>query len=113
MQFKKPRGSPEKDGTTRLRKLMIEQGWYVKKTHGSMYSDNWPDLYALHPRHGQRWIEMKTACGVLSTGQVDEFGKWSKFGMGVWCLRDENDYQLLFQPPNWYVFSLPMRQRPL
>jgi len=112
MEFKKPRGKPEKAGSDRLRELMKQEGWYTKKTHGSMFSEDWPDLYAMHPKFGQRWIETKAPKGALSDGQIKEFHIWSKHGVGVWVLRDEKDYKWLFEEPNWYKFCLPGRLRP-
>lgn len=113
MDFKKPRGKPEKEGQTRLVKLMTREGWYCKKTHGSMFSQDWPDLFALHPLHGCRWVEMKTPTGTLSHGQIAEFSMWMKHGQGVWVCRDEKDYPFLFKEPNWFLFTLPANQRPL
>ena len=112
MDYKKPRGKPEKEGSDRLRLHLAKMGWYVKKTHGSMFSENWPDLYAIHALHGPRWIETKTPNGELSYGQIQEFNKWGQLGVGVWVLRDEKDIKWLFEDPNWHKFALPKRQRP-
>lgn len=112
MDYKKPRGKPEKEGSDRLREALSKMGWYTKKTHGSMFSENWPDLYLMHPVHGSRWVETKCANGELSYGQVQEFAKWGKMGVGVWVLRDEKDIKWLFEDPNWYKFTLPKRLRP-
>lgn len=113
MDFKRPRGKPEHTGQERLRRLMELEGWYVRKTHGSIFSRDWPDLFAMHPKHGTRWIECKTEDGQLSDGQVKEFHTWSKHNVGVWVLRNELDYKWLFEEPNWYMFCLPKNQRPV
>lgn len=112
MEFKRPRGKPEKTGSDRLRDVMHKEGWYTKKTHGSMYSKSWPDIYAMHPLHGQRWIETKAPSGELSYEQIQEFALWAKHNVGVWVLRDEKDYKWLLEEPNWYKFALPKKMRP-
>ena len=96
----------EKESAQALRFLMLSKGWMVRKTHGSKFSSDWPDLFCAHPEYGIRWIETKSfrENHKLSSGQVQEFIKWAKYGVGVWVLRGPQDYPLLFEPSNWRFF---------
>jgi hypothetical protein len=67
-----------------------------------MYQIGWPDLYAIHPVYGHRWIEMKAPDGKLRPSQIKMFTEWSKYKGDVWILRDEKDYDLLFKGSNWW-----------
>lgn len=102
MQFKGPRRQDEKRGSDKLRAFLQQRGWNVEKTHGSQYQSGWPDLYAMHPNYGERWIETKTDSGRIRNSQRIKFTKWRRFGVKVWILRDEKDYEWLFGEPNWW-----------
>lgn len=99
------KGRLEKDEEKLLRAHMNKLGWHVEKTHGSLYQQGWPDLYAMHLAHGQRWIEMKRkGTGALENSQAKKFSIWRKFGLGVWILTGPEDYSLLFKAPNWHIY---------
>ena len=53
------RGRPE----AKIQKAIIEylkiRDWCVMPTHGNMYQQGFPDLYAVHHNNGTRWIEVK------------------------------------------------------
>ncbi len=106
MRFKEPRSQPEKAGATRLRRLMEQNGWKLYKVHGSTFMKDWPDYYAIHKMHGQRWIETKSDVGNLSIGQIKRFEEWTSNNVSVWVLRDEQDYTMLFGPANWHKYLL-------
>lgn len=80
------------------------EGWLVEKVHGNIYQAGWPDLYCFHRTFGQRWIETKVHNGYLRQTQIDKFTKWQQYGIGIWVLRDERDYEWLFKDPNWHKF---------
>lgn len=88
---------------------MTVHGWYTKKTHGNVFSAGFPDYYARHKLYGPRWIETKTDIGQLTAAQKIVFPDLIKAGDGIWILRDERDYQLLFKPHNFlaYFSKLP------
>lgn len=104
MYFKEPRGHPELDGSKRLRAVMKKAGWWTGKTHGNQFQRDWPDLFCCHKSFGIRWIETKSTTGKLSVGQGNLAAEWARFGVGVWVLRDERDYEWLFREPNWWRF---------
>lgn len=102
----------EKDEERDLRKVLVSQGWHVEKTHGSLYMKGWPDLYAMHPAHKQRWIEVKLkGQGRLEESQVRLFLRWRRHGTGVWVLTGPEDYPLLFRNPNWHLWMDPALRR--
>lgn len=114
MDYRKPREKKdlESAGSERLRAFMRREGWGTWKTHGNVFQKGWPDIYASHPIHGQRWIETKTIDGRLERTQVDLFAEWARYGVQVWVLRDEKDYRWLFKQANAWEFGLPKILRP-
>lgn len=88
-----------------IREYLEERGWYTKKTHGSEYMDGFPDLYALHKRYGQRWIEIKRpTLGKFTRAQLREFPIWTAHGVGIWVMTSIRDYKKLFDKPNWWQY---------
>jgi hypothetical protein len=96
----------EKDIVDELREFMHKEGWLTEKTHGSMYAVGWPDLYAMHPVHRTRWIEVKREKqGALEESQKKKFLEWAKHGVGVYILCGIKDYSKLFGAPNWHLWT--------
>jgi hypothetical protein len=84
-------------------------GWFVMESHGNLYMNGWPDLYATHSSYGARWIEVKNPDAYSFTpAQLDTFPKMCSNGSGVWVLGAANDdeYHKLFNPPNWYIYLM-------
>lgn len=110
MKFKKPtpkRKAPETEAAKRLRTVMEENGWYVKKLHGSIYQSGLPDLLATHKYHGIKLIETKLPKGSkLTQAQIVVFKKLQDHGTGVYILHDERDYKRLFDKPNWTHYAM-------
>lgn len=103
------RGSPEKKIEDALKALLRSKGWYVVKMHGSMYQAGIPDLYAIHPVFGPRWIELKNPKKFQFTpAQKIVFAELSKHGANIWILTaaTEDEYKRLFNPPNWAAFLI-------
>lgn len=78
--------------------------WFVKETHGNMYSSGWPDLYACKRKYGPRWIEVKNPDKyVFQPSQIADFTRWTAEGIGIWILvaATEEEYAKLFAKPNW------------
>lgn len=87
--------------------------WFVMETHGNMYQRGFPDLFACHPRYGQRWVEVKNPEKYSFTpAQLECFPRICQ-GSGVWILvgATETEYNKLFKAPNWsyYLHLLSMR----
>lgn len=82
-------------------------GWYTIVTHGSIFQQGLPDLFACHSKFGQRWIEVKNPKAYCFTpAQLETFPKLCANGSGVWILVDDSDeeYKKLWKPPNWYWY---------
>jgi hypothetical protein len=78
--------------------------WMVERTHGNMYQTGFPDLYIAHERWGQRWIDCKNPERYCFTkDQRRKWPLWEKKGIGIWILvaATQEEYDKLFQPPNW------------
>ncbi len=101
------KGGPEDRVQQAIIKILRYKGWYVKPTHGNMYSSGFPDLFACHTRYGQRWVEVKLPKGSKFTAaQLEDFPKICANGSGVWVLvaGTEEEYVKLFKRPNWFVY---------
>ena len=102
-----PRIGPEAKIQSEIEFALRGREWYVKSTHGNMYQSGFPDIYAYHKKHGQRWIEVKyKEHYVFTPAQLENFPMMSAFGIGIWILvsADQNELQKLFQPPNWHLY---------
>lgn len=80
------------------------KGWYVRNTHGNMYSNGWPDMYVVHQKFGARWIEVKKPTGYSFTpAQLQQFPLFCAHGAGIWIMTaaTEEQYQCLFKRCNW------------
>lgn len=98
---------PEAKLQDEIIKMLRYKGWFVKSTHGNLYSVGWPDLFACHSRYGQRWIEIKLPKGSTFTpAQLEDFPKFCANGSGVWILigATDDEYKKLFEPYNWYKY---------
>ncbi len=78
------------------------KGWMFEKTWGSKFQAGWPDYYAHHPKHGERWIETKRPGGKLEATQYAKFKRWSAAGVRIWVLDSVDSIPLLFEEPNWH-----------
>lgn len=78
--------------------------WFVKSTHGNAFQSGLPDLFAAHPLHGSRWIEVKNPLDYSFTAaQIHDFPRMSAAGVGIWILfsAEAEEMQKLFKPANW------------
>ncbi len=90
-----------------LIKYLRERGWFVNPTHGNMYQQGFPDLYAIKRRYGQRWIEVKNPLKFKFTpAQWETFPRMLAEGVGIWILTaaTEIEYQKLFQKQNLWKY---------
>lgn len=107
----KKRNGPEAIVQANIIKMLTAKGWYVKETHGNWFQSGFPDLYAVHPAKGSRWIEVKEpkrphGHSIFTPAQHETFVKWTRMGVGIWVLigDSEIEYSRLLQPPNWMSF---------
>lgn len=93
---------PEADIQTAIIEHMQGDGWFCKVLHGNVYQHGMPDVFAC--RKGDRWrfIEVKNPQGYKFTGaQLETFKMLDAHNVGIWILTSPNDYNKLWQPPNW------------
>lgn len=94
-----------------IAKLTLD-GWFVMETHGNMFQQGFPDLYACSRRYGSRWIEVKNPTAYKFTpAQLRTFPRLQAEGIGVWVLVSDADSEIakLFKPANWYCYLEVMR----
>ena len=94
MDYKKPRGTPEKDIKLRCRKIGVKNGWKPKPLNVSagIYSTpGWPDDLWLHPLKGGVWVEFKVPGGGLELSQVNMFKDLTMAGIPVFVVEKESD----------------------
>ena len=92
-----------------LIKFLRTKDWYVFATHGNMYQQGLPDLFATHKWYGYRWIEVKDpkrTGDIFTPAQRKVFPQLVNNGSDVWvlCHATEDEYQKLFDDGNWYKF---------
>jgi hypothetical protein len=78
--------------------------WLVERMIGNAFQKGIPDLYAFHPSHGQRWIDVKVeGKWSLTKAQRHKWPMWESFGCHIWILTgaDQDNYDKLFSPCNW------------
>jgi hypothetical protein len=86
------------------------RGWLVEKMLANAYQTGIPDLYCFHKNFGHRWLEVKRPDGYTFTQrQRQKWPKWEEAGIGIWILTaaTQEQYDLLFAPPNWRQFWKP------
>lgn len=92
-------------------KTMLEvRGWHVEIMHGSAFQFGIPDLYCFHRKWGERWIDAKNPNQYSFTRQQKiKWPIWERAGIGVWILvaDTQEEYDKLFQPPNWRSYLKP------
>jgi hypothetical protein len=103
----RPRHGPE----WRIQQDLIEylriRDWLVEVTNGNIYQIGFPDLFLAHKKYGTRWVDVKNEERYTFTAaQREKWPIWDSFGVGVWILTaaNEENYQRLFQPPNWRAY---------
>ena len=100
-----------------LVEFLCARGWHVERMLGNSYQFGIPDLFCFHQKWGMRWVEVKRPQGYSFTlRQKQKFPEWEKAGVGIWILvaATQEQYDLLFKPPNWRgfwrkSFALPTR----
>lgn len=100
---------PERRIQDKIIAMLRIKGWYVMETHGNMYQSGFPDLFACHSKHGQRWIEVKLPGmkgSKFTPAQIEHFPKICANGSGVWILTGDSakEYKKLFARHNWWQY---------
>jgi len=91
-------------------KYVKARGWHVERMIGNQLQKGIPDIYIMHPKHGNRWIDLKNPKDYEFTIQQRlKWPIWESFGTGIWIITGwaDADYDKLFQPPNWREYWKP------
>ena len=110
----KVRQNPERIIQNEIIEFLTARDWFVRETHGNMYSNGWPDLYAVHRKHGPRWIEVKNPQAYSFTpAQIKAFPEFTKAGAGIWIMTaaSESEYAKLFKGYNWHYYLYQLNTR--
>jgi len=102
------RENPEALVQKRIIKMLKARDWYVTVMHASFALRGIPDLYAVHKRHGARWIEVKDPKrtgkrSLFTSAQLETFPHWSAAHIQIYVLTgpEQEEYDKLFRPGNW------------
>lgn len=101
---------PEWKIQRKLIRYLRARKWLVEVTQGNLFQQGFPDLYIAHVDHGQRWIDVKNPVSYTFTkAQRGKWPIWEKHGIGIWILVApiEEEYDKLWQPPNWRKYWKP------
>jgi hypothetical protein len=88
-------------------RYLKDRGWHVERMIGNQLQFGIPDIYAMHPEHGQRWIDLKNPVSYEYTvAQRWKWPIWEEHGCGLWIITaaTEEEYDKLFHPPNWRAY---------
>jgi len=91
------------------------RGWHVERMLANAYQMGIPDLYAFHKKWSERWIEVKRPDHYSFTkAQRLKWPEWERAGIPIWILTaaTQEQYNLLFSPPNWRDFWKPSFEPP-
>ncbi len=98
-----------------LADFLRARGWLVERMLADAFQNGIPDLYIHHPKWGSRWVEVKRPDNYSFTrAQRRKWPEWEKSGVPIWILTAATDeqYGLLFGPPNWRKYWRPSYQIP-
>ncbi len=91
-------------------RFLRTRGWHVERLVGFAWQYGLPDLLAVHPKFGLRFIEVKNPDEYTFTrAQRIKFPILDSFGMGIWIITGATDeeYDKLFGSPNWRDYWKP------
>lgn len=108
-KFKSKKG-PEAIIQENFIKYLKARGWNVERVVGNLLQSGFPDIYIMHPRYGQRWIDLKNKKDYeFTSAQKWKWPIWEAHGTGIWIITGwtDEEYNKLFGPPNWRDYWKP------
>ncbi|RLB69016.1 MAG: hypothetical protein DRH04_05930 [Deltaproteobacteria bacterium] len=90
--------------------MLRQRGWHVERMIGNQLQKGIPDIYTMHKKHGERWVDLKHPKQYEFTrAQRVKWPEWERHGTGIWIITGwaEEDYDKLFGPPNWRDYWKP------
>lgn len=94
----------------KLIEFLKARGWHVERMLANKFQTGIPDLFCYCRKWGMRWVEIKRRDRYSFTlRQRQKWPAWEKAGLGIWVLTaaTQEQYDLLFKPPNWRQFWRP------
>jgi hypothetical protein len=82
-----------------IKAFLEDRGWTVMVTHGNAVQEGFPDLYCVHPKYGQRWVEVKNPKGYSFTkAQLKYFPKINNANIPIYVMFEASnkEYAQLF-----------------
>ena len=88
--------------------FLEERHWDVERMIGNMLQFGIPDLNISHADHGERWVDLKNPKDYdFTLRQIQKWPVWEKHGRKIWIITCNEDYQKLWDPPNWRDYWKP------
>ena len=87
-----------------------ERGWNVERMIGNQLQKGIPDIYIQHPKHGDRWIDLKNPRDYeFTSAQIIKWPIWEAHGTPIWIITGwtDEEYDKLFVPCNWREYWKP------
>ena len=84
--------------------FLKDRGWLVERMIGNALQFGIPDIYIMHPEHGDRWVDLKAPGKYeFTSAQRVKWPLWATYNVGVWIITaaTEEEYDKLFGPPNF------------
>lgn len=103
-RIKRPKHGPEYFIQKDLMVFLRERDWLVERMIGNAFQRGIPDLYCFRRDFGERWIDVKAPGKYSFTDQQKKkWPVWDSFGRGIYIITaaTQDQYDLLFGPPNW------------
>jgi hypothetical protein len=98
------RTGPEAKIQRKFIEYLKDRGWHVERMIGNQLQKGIPDIYIMHPEHGDRWVDLKNPHDYEFTrAQKIKWPIWDQYGVGIWIITGwtDEEYDKLFAPPNW------------
>jgi len=91
-------------------KYLRARDWEVERMIGNALQKGIPDIYVMHEQFGTRWVDLKNPADYeFTNAQRIKWPRWEDKGVGIWIITgwQDEDYDKLFQPPNWRDYWKP------
>lgn len=108
--IKRAKHGPEWHIQQDLIRFMRARHWMVERMIGNAFQTGIPDLYCRHAQWGERWVDVKQSRAYSFTkAQRFKWPIWEHYKAGIWILTaaTQEQYDLLFAPPNWRDYWKP------
>ena len=99
----KTTGSKDKNAEDIMLALKMK-GYKLMHTHGNIYQRGLPDILAVHPEHGIKWVEVKNKKFRFTGAQMKYLKQMMVCDFPVWIIQEINELAKLHEPCNLREF---------